>query len=302
MKRFAMLVASLALTSAAGAFAAGRGRAPDAAPDETVYLPSADGQTELVGYLFKPGGPGPHPAVVMQHGRAGPYSSNVNAGCTTVARDRRSPCDARTLSRRHLLWGHYWAGRGYLALLVDSFGPRGKAQGFGRGTHDDPARDSVNERTVRPQDAIGALRWLRGRSDVDGQRVLLQGWSNGASTVLNTVADGPALRAAWADTAPFRAAVALYPGCGPTAVTERRYATAVPLLVLLGDADEEVSPDVCARLLAGAAERGQATVRRYPGASHDFDDPGRQGNPANAAARQAAFEEVERLVGQALGR
>jgi carboxymethylenebutenolidase len=277
--------------------------ARDDPPDETVYFPSADGRTELVGYLFKPAehtGAGPHPAVVMLHGRAGPYSSNVNAGCTLVARGQRSPCDARGLSRRHLMWGRFWSERGCVALHVDSFGPRSKAHGFGRGTHDDPARDDVNERSVRPLDAIGALRFLRGRADVAADRIGLQGWSNGGSTVLNTVADGAALRAAWGDTAPFRVAVAFYPGCGPGAVTERSYRAGVPLLVLLGDADEEVSPEVCARLLGKAAAGGNLELRRYPGASHDFDDPGRQQQLDNAAARADATAAVEKLFAQRL--
>ena len=269
-------------------------------PDETVYFPSADGRTEIVGYLFRPHGAGPHPAVVMLHGRAGPYSSNVNAGCTLVARDRSSPCDARGLSRRHLMWGRFWSERGYVALHVDSFGPRGKAHGFGRGTHDDAAREDVNERSVRPLDAIGALRYLRSRNDVAADRIGLQGWSNGASTVLNTVAESQALRAAWGDMAPFKVAVAFYPGCGPAAVTERSYRATTPLLVLLGDADEEVSPEICARLLGKAAAAGNLELRRYAGASHDFDDPGRQQQPDNAAARADALAAAERLFAQRL--
>jgi carboxymethylenebutenolidase len=34
------------------------------AEPETVYFKSADGATEIVGYLFKPAGTGPHPAIV----------------------------------------------------------------------------------------------------------------------------------------------------------------------------------------------------------------------------------------------
>ena len=41
---------------------------------ETVYFMSRDRGTRLVGYLFKPQTPGPHPAIIMLHGRAGPYS------------------------------------------------------------------------------------------------------------------------------------------------------------------------------------------------------------------------------------
>src|SRR6516164_1910836 len=144
-----------------------------AAP-ETVYFKSADGKTEIVGYLFRPAGAGPHPAVVMLHGRAGPYSANDNATCTTVARGVSSPCNAGTLSKRHRMWGEYWAERGYLALLPDSFGPRGKAHGFERYTHGDPDRESVNELTVRPLDAEGALAWLRGHRDVMANRIFLQ--------------------------------------------------------------------------------------------------------------------------------
>jgi dienelactone hydrolase len=158
---------------------------PDAASAETpatVYFASGDGRTEIVGYLFSPAGPGPHPAIVMLHGRAGPYSTNVNENCTLVARSIKSACNATTLSKRHQTWGEYWATRGYLALLVDSFGPRGKAHGFGRFTHGDADRDDVNEKTVRPFDAEGALAWLRTRDDVAAGNIFLQGWSNGGNT------------------------------------------------------------------------------------------------------------------------
>ena len=46
-----------------------------AAVPETIRFMSADNKTELVGYLFAPGREGRHPAIVMLHGRAGPYSS-----------------------------------------------------------------------------------------------------------------------------------------------------------------------------------------------------------------------------------
>jgi dienelactone hydrolase len=180
---FGSALSSIILTSSA------------AADPETVFFPSADGKTEIVGYLFVPATSGAHPAIVMLHGRSGPYSSNVNEACTLVSRSQPSPCNAAGLSKRHTMWGSYWARNGYLALLPDSFGPRGKAYGFGRNTHDDPARDDVNEKTVRPLDAEGALAYLRGREDVDLNRIFLQGWSNGGSTALNVmVSPGPAER------------------------------------------------------------------------------------------------------------
>ena len=88
---------------------------PSGAPPDRVTFASADGQTKLVGYVFRPEGPHPQrtPAAVMMHGSAGAYSSATNG-----------KYDATTLSKRHQQWGHIWAQQGYLAVLVDGFGPR----------------------------------------------------------------------------------------------------------------------------------------------------------------------------------
>lgn len=267
--------------------------AADTIPD-TVFFPSADGKTEIVGYLFKPETLGPYPAIVLLHGRAGPYSTNVNENCTLVSRASPSPdCNASGLSKRHKMWGQYWADHGYIALLPDSFGPRGKAHGFGRNTHDDPDRDDVNERTVRPLDAEGALSWLRSQRDIKGQRIFLQGWSNGGSTALNV------MQRQGAATSGFRATLAFYPGCGPSALLAQTLKSATPITMLLGSEDEEVSPERC----EGVAQRSVAAgtkidVTLYPGATHDFDDPGprRQSNPANRAALKDVLEKAITIV------
>ncbi|MGA7803112.1 dienelactone hydrolase family protein, partial [Bradyrhizobium sp.] len=250
------------------------------------------GKTELVGYLFEPDGAGPHPAIVLLHGRGGPYSTNVNADCTTVSRTAASACGAATLSRRHASWGEYWATRGYLALLPDSFGPRGKAHGFGRYSHDDPDRDDVNEKTVRPLDAEGALAYLSGRDDVAGTRIFLQGWSNGGSTALNVmIRQGT--------RAGFRGALVFYPGCGRDALLENTVSSAAPIAMFLGEADEEVSPTICQHVAARSREAGtRIDVTLYSGATHDFDDPGarRQSVPANHAARDDALARAIGIV------
>jgi hypothetical protein len=123
---------------------------------ERVVFASADGgHTGLFGYVFKPevAHAARVPAIVMMHGRAGAYSSLANG-----------KYDASTLSQRHQKWGHLWAQQGYLALLVDGFGPRGFPNGF---THQSYSQrpESVNEVTVRPLDAYGALAYLRTRSN-----------------------------------------------------------------------------------------------------------------------------------------
>jgi len=132
----------------------------------------------LVAYLFRSTArlSGRRPAVIMMHGRAGAYSSRAEG-----------TYDATTLSQRHLLWGKRWAAEGYVALLVDGFGPRGFAQGFPIHSYGHRP-EAVNEVTVRPADANAALGYLRGRPDVDPIRIALQGWSNGGSAALAAMA------------------------------------------------------------------------------------------------------------------
>ena len=266
---------------------------PAAAEPETIFFPSGDGTTEIVGYLFRPRQPGSRPAVVMLHGRAGPYSSNVNANCTLVARSAASPCNASGLSKRHMMWGEYWASHGYVALLPDSFGPRGKAHGFGRNTHDDPERDSVNEKTVRPLDAEGALNYLRSRKDIDTSRIFLQGWSNGGSTALNV------MYRQGQQSQGYRAALVFYPGCGERALLGPTLATSAPVTMFLASDDEEVSPAICTHVAARSREAGtKIEVVTYQGATHDFDDPSqkRQAVPGNRDAMGDALQRAITIV------
>lgn len=244
---------------------------------ETVQFPSADGKTRLTGYLVKPDVPegARVPAVVMMHGRSGAYSTLAHG-----------VYDARTLSQRHQFWGRWWAQQGYLALMVDGFGPRGYPGGFPRYSYNNrlPELDEVK---VRPLDAYGALAYLRSRADVVPDRIGLQGWSNGGSATLATVAtNAPGLE----DHTPikgFRAAIAFYPACGlKDRFATTGYGSYTPLYVFMGTADEEVSPRVCRKLLEEAG--GDVETKFYKGATHDFDDPGRrrQRVQANAEARE----------------
>jgi dienelactone hydrolase len=264
--------------------------APARAEPETVYFKSADG-TGIVAYLFKPAGPDPHPAIVLLHGRAGPYSSNANGDCTLVARGVTSPCNAATLSKRHRMWGEFWAEHGVLALLPDSFGPRGKAHGFGRFSHGEPDRDDVNEKTVRPLDAEGALAYLRARTDVGARGIFLQGWSNGGSTALNVM-----IRQGARDDG-FRAALVFYPGCGKEALLDDKVTTKAPIAMFMGTADEEVSPLKCQDVVNRSLGTTFA-VSLYIGATHDFDDPGekRQSVPANVTAKADAMKKAAAMI------
>jgi dienelactone hydrolase len=252
---------------------------------ETVHFPSADGKTTLTGYMFRPAGSGPHPAVVMMHGRAGPYSTL-----------RPGQYDNANLTARHRLWGQFWAERGYLALHVDSFGPRGYPAGFGKHSYGSRPPE-VSEQSVRPYDAYGALAYLRSREDVDRQRIGLQGWSNGGMAVLATLAPRPPGPSDPTPESGFRAAIASYPSCRFQEKQED-YRPYAPLLLMVAGDDDEVSPVVCRRFNEQIKRRG-ATVEFiwFEEAQHSFDDPGKrkQSHAPNRDALKGALDAAARF-------
>ena len=257
-----------------------------------VTFPSLDGKTALVGYLYLPTAlhAARAPAVVMMHGRAGAYSTAANG-----------VYDASTLSRRHRAWGELWAEHGYVALLVDGFGPRGYPAGFPRYSYDSRPAE-LNEVTVRPLDAYGALAFLRARPDVDGAHIGLQGWSNGGSATLAAMADTPGPP----DGMPgFVAALAFYPACKlKDAFKDKAYRPYAPVRVFMGTADEEVSPKRCKRLVDTSRDAGgDIALTLYTGATHGFDDPGRkrQKVEANADAAEDAKERALEFFAKQLG-
>jgi dienelactone hydrolase len=284
----------IALGWTVGAPCQARAAASEAASTKVTFQ-SHDGKTTLVGYLFTPAGgsQGNRPAIVMLHGRAGPYSSAANGRY-----------DETTLSKRHETWGEYWATQGYVALLVDSFGPRGYPQGFPIHSYDDRP-EAVNEVTVRPLDAYGALNYLRTQALVDPSRIALQGWSNGGSATLATMSDAVFAENRDAVKTGFVGAVSFYPACALHDRFAAGYRPYAPVRVFSGDKDEEVSFKRCAELVHDAASKGgPITIDVFPGATHGFDDPGekRQQLFANRRATDIAVEQTQRFFARLFGR
>ncbi len=258
---------------------------------ERVSFPSADGKTTLTGYVFMPAKrAAAMPAVVLMHGRGGVYSK--------AAKGRY---DAARISQRHRAWGTLWAANGYVAVLVDSFGPRGYPAGFPRFSYD-TRPDAVNEVSVRPLDAYGTLAWLRTRKDVAGDRIGLQGWSNGGSAALATMAAGPGFGPPQSQKG-FSAALVLYPACRLRGRFDDGYRPYAPVRVFHGTADEEVSYRRCRALVERSRKAGgDIAITIYPGATHGFDDPGRarQANPANRKAKDDATARALRFFAERL--
>ncbi len=260
-------------------------------PAEAVQFASADGMLQLAGYLYLPDAakwPGPRPAVVMLHGRSGLFSAGAKS------------FGVSTLSSRTVLWGRFWAERGYVGLYVDSFAPRGYPRGFEAGTNDGRRPPEVNEVTVRPFDAYAGLEYLRTRKDVQADRVFLQGWSNGGSATLSSMAARTIAMETPGSEKGFRGAIAVYPGCTPVARHYGNvYRSYAPLLLLIGTEDEEVSFRNCEKLARSAAG-DQLTFVRYEGATHSYDTPTakRTAVAANVAAAADTRLRAEEFFGK----
>ncbi len=219
--------------------------------EEKIAFPSEDREltggkpTMLQGYLFRPDGPGPFPAIVGLHGCGGIFTSG-------------------RMNARFADWGRRLSALGYIVLFPDSFSPRGISEVC---TQKDRRGFSAYRERVR--DADGALHWLQRQTTVQGDRIGLMGWSNGGSTLLATI--GALAKKNGHDG--FRIAIAFYPGCTHF-MKNKHWQPRLPLTIFIGEADDWTPAAPCKSLVARANAQGcQAEIHTFANASHDFDHP-----------------------------
>ena len=201
--------------------------------------PSDAGSLKLLGYLARPRGPqaGPFPAVVILH-HCGGFDDLVVSWA-----DRLS------------LWG-------YVALAVDSFGPR-KVPG------------DCTSRTYQEFDSSSAFDFLAQQNFVDISRLAELGFSQGGMATLRNAEQDSALAKSHSGT--FRAAVAFYPNCsGISGIM------AVPTLMLTGESDDWTPAMACQLMADGRSDIGMSrekgdrsmlNVVVYPEVYHYFNAP-----------------------------
>jgi dienelactone hydrolase len=187
------------------------------------------------GELFLPSATGLFPAMVVLHG-----------------------CDG--IGPHYRDWARRLAEWGYIALLVDSFRPRGVTTVCNQGRLIPPE--------LQAADGLAAVEYLRGRTDVRPDRVGVIGFSHGGWAVLKAVLAAPLTDSKFPRPAPgFAAAVAFYPGCdrpGAPLVTDT--------LILIGDADDWAPAAHCQRWRDAVRTDGHiVALTIYPGALHGFD-------------------------------
>jgi dienelactone hydrolase len=225
------------------------------------------------GYVLKPAGDGPFPAVVALHGCA---------GMGTLFDPR--------LDRN--FWPDLLISWGYAVLLVDSFSLRGV--------------DNTCDRDasyLRVQDTYCALLFFSKQPYVDKTRIALLGFSAGGIATIVALRESVTRMFDLPDAPEYKAGIAFYPCFGAS------LETAKPLLILNGEADDWSRDAVC----RGMMNLRPATVTSvklitFPGAFHDFDRPpmypGRMAFghwlEYDAGAAQHAADEVRNFLTQNL--
>jgi dienelactone hydrolase len=202
--------------------------------------------------MYKPAGNGPFPALVLQHQCGGLRNATGS-----------------WQNQSMLEWAKTAVQRGYVALIIDSMGPRGvDSLCFS-------PKGGVNfMRGAR--DALMAAAHLKKFDFVDKERIAHAGYSWGA--MLSMALSGKTWGEALGDGTRFAAAVSFYPGCfsirpqsGP-AYELINPDIDKPLLVLMGGLDVETPPSECVpKLDAVKSAGGQVQWHVYPEATHCWD-------------------------------
>jgi dienelactone hydrolase len=213
-----------------------------------------DQDLKITGKLYLPDSAySPSPVVVLMHGCSGIYSySDPTRGIAVLYRE----------------WATRLNNAGYAALLVDSFTPRNVEQD--QCNNGDAGVSEVND---RPRDAYAAQKYLARQRTVDAGRIVLLGWSHGASSTLAALSDTMVKPG----EKPYTAGYAFYPGCGLYnafgGISTSTYKPYVPLTMFHGDADPLYRSGYCQQRIDNAIAAGanNFSMTVFPGAQHSFD-------------------------------
>jgi dienelactone hydrolase len=187
----------------------------------------------LTGYLAKPAGSGPFPAVVYLH------------GCLGLENFRREAAASQFTT-----WG-------YVSLVVDSFATRGISE------------DCSAPFSIRQPDALGALRYLATLPFIDQRRIALVGIAQGGTAALEIATARQYEIFEMPSGVRFKSVVAFYPSCG--AAGSELAIPALVLTGGIENWGRAVDCEYWMRRRAGRG--APVRIEVYPEAYHAFDNP-----------------------------
>jgi dienelactone hydrolase len=207
---------------------------------ELVLSPAEVPPIQTEGFLaLPPGARSPVPAVVIMEGLGG------------------------LIQPREFAYARKLAGRGYAALVVDSFGSRGAAH------LSHPRRALTVTESMILGDAFGALQFLSRHPRIDPTRIFVMGFSYGGMVSVLTAYES--LRSLYVEGEERFAGHVSYYGCSVARLAEPE-ATGAPVLMMLGEKDRNVSPERCEQIAADLRAAGApADVVVYHDTYHQWD-------------------------------
>lgn len=188
----------------------------------------------IQGYLAKPDGAGPFPAVIGLHGCA----------------------EMHDTTKQRLV--DQLVGWGYVVLLVDSYATRGIDHAC--------TSNAFATFVKRRPDAYGAIVFLARQTYVDPQRIAAVGFSAGAWVTLFAAETNSFELFVPASNLRLRAAVAFNPPCQAAGARP-----GIPTLILVGALDDWTPAADCSSKIASWGNDGPPVeLVVYPGAYHGF--------------------------------
>jgi dienelactone hydrolase len=200
-------------------------------------------------FEFIPSGDGPFPTLIAIPGCSGiAFQDPVAEATNPDIRD-----DDRLFRNHYPRTAERLRAEGFAVLLVHVHSAEGLVTACDGQIQTERIAEYITE----------AVAWAAALDFVDSAKIHVIGWSMGGRGVL-TWLNTPQSR-----TTPVRSVIGVYAGCSD----QERVTTHVPLLLLLGSADDIADSRTCEALVDQSPTGSQITVHVYPGARHGFDVP-----------------------------
>jgi dienelactone hydrolase len=196
--------------------------------------------------IYLPEGKGPFPVVIAIPGCSG---VSLNGSETDVGR----PGDEgdRLFRRHYSRMAERLQNAGYLVLLIDYLTAEGVTNTCGWEIHPSRVGEYIEE----------AILFAHTIPIVDSSRINIIGWSHGGEGVLSWLTN------LMGEPKGVQSAITVYPGCS----TSEPWESSLPVLMLLGEADDIALPSVCKNLIQSLPNQTNVQIKNYPEARHGFD-------------------------------
>ena len=196
--------------------------------------------------VYIPHGKGPFPVIIAVPGCSGVSFNGIET-------DSGRPGDEgdRLFRRHYPRMAKRLQEAGYLVLLIDYLTAEGVLNTCGWEIHPKRVGEYIKE----------AISFVKTIPNADSARINVIGWSHGGQGVLEWLAN--------LDEEPngVLSAVTVYPGCSGSNPWE----SSLPILMILGEADDIALPSVCNSLIKSLPKQANIKVLSYPEARHGFD-------------------------------